>query len=157
MLEVLQTHGQLAAIQADSPEQSWRLLLADRVLGAGPITERPRRQQHIHQQQQAPVAGQQRQHAMSTGEQQRRHALSTGQQRQELPTGLQQQQQQQQRRRRLPPTGQQQQQGLQLPSTGEQQQQPTPMEAIATYVIEAWKLRSAALAGRGTNGGNPVV
>jgi hypothetical protein len=31
------------------------------------------------------------------------------------------------------------------------------MEAVATYVIEAWKLRSAALAGRGTNGGNPVV
>jgi NAD(P)H-hydrate repair Nnr-like enzyme with NAD(P)H-hydrate epimerase domain len=31
------------------------------------------------------------------------------------------------------------------------------MEAIANYVIEAWKLRSTALAGRGTNGGDPVV
>jgi len=39
----------------------------------------------------------------------------------------------------------------------QQQQLPTPMEAVATYVVEAWKQRSAALAGRGTNGGNPVV
>jgi hypothetical protein len=163
MLEVLQAHGQLAAIQADSPEQSWRLLLADRVLGAGPIAERPRRQQHIPQQQQAPSAEQQRQHAQSTGQQQQqqqqqqRHALPTGQEGQEPPNG---QEQQQQQRQALPSGQQQQQQQRQLPSTGQQQQQqqqPTPMEAIATCVIEAWKLRSAALAGRGTNGGNPVV
>jgi hypothetical protein len=38
-----------------------------------------------------------------------------------------------------------------------QQQRPSPMEAIAAYVVEAWKMRSAALNGRGTNGGDPMV
>ena len=31
------------------------------------------------------------------------------------------------------------------------------MAAVAEYMIAAWKLRSAALTGRGTNGGDPVV
>lgn len=143
MLEVLQAHGQLATIQADSPEQSWRLLLTDRILGVGPITGRPRRQQHTHQRQQTMATGQQQQRQVSpTGQQQQ-------QQRQAPPT-------RQQRLRQAPLIGRQQQQQRQVPLTGEQQQ-PTPMEAVATYVIDAWKLRSAALAGRGTNGGNSVV
>jgi hypothetical protein len=48
--------------------------------------------------------------------------------------------------------------GLQpLVQQPQQQQQPSPMEAIATYVVDAWKMRSAALNGRGTNGGDPMV
>jgi hypothetical protein len=29
--------------------------------------------------------------------------------------------------------------------------------AVADYLITAWKIRSTALAGRETNGGNPMV
>ena len=74
---------------------------------------------------------------------QQQRAPPTGQQ----PRSLHHQQQQ-----RAPPMGQQ-------PRNlhHQQQHQTTPMEAIADYVIEAWKLRSAALTGRGTNGGDPVV
>jgi hypothetical protein len=33
----------------------------------------------------------------------------------------------------------------------------TALHALADYVVTAWKLRSTALAGRETNGGDPMV
>jgi hypothetical protein len=160
MFEVLQAHGKLGAIQEGSPEQAWRLLLADNVLGVGPIIHRSTNwQRNTHQQQQrAPPTGQQ---PRTLHHHQQQRAPPMGQQ----PRTLHQQQQQ-----RAPLMGQQprtlhQQQQQRAPSMGQQprtlhqqqQHQTTPMEAVADYVIEAWKLRSAALTGRGTNGGDPVV
>jgi hypothetical protein len=80
------------AIQSETPERAWRLLLADDILGAGPRIRRPFAAGQHHMQMQ------------------------------------------------------------QL-----QQHELTLMELVAGYVIGAWQLRSAVLAGRGTNGGNPMV
>jgi hypothetical protein len=115
---------QLAAIQSRSPEQAWRLLLSDAVLGKGPT--QPQRQlrqplgiqwcmQHTTQQQpqQAPQAGNARQRSTARQRPRRQHA--------------------------------------------DQQPGLSAMEAVATYVVDAWKLRCAALAGRGTNGGDSMV
>jgi len=40
---------------------------------------------------------------------------------------------------------------------GHQQHTMSPVDAVADYVMAAWHLRSTALAGRETNGGDPMV
>jgi hypothetical protein len=124
MMDALRAHApqQLAAVQSASPETAWRLLLADAMLGKGPILQRHR-----------PLMP----HGITCWmeQQMQRHNHHGMQPLAQQPLELQRQQQQQQ----------------------QQRQWPSPMEAIATYVVDAWKMRSAALNGRETNGGDPMV